>query len=287
MSKDQTRAIVIGVDGQDGSYMAEHLLELGWQVVGLGRRNTPRIGTGHDRFVYSRCDIRSADDLATLLEKHKPHRIYHLAAVHGASGYVYEDGWQDALAVNLGAVHICLEHIRNAAPETRLLYASSLKAFGTPSPAIVSEETPLRSDCLYSITKNAAVELIDYYRNHHGVRASALYLFNHESPRRASNFFLPRVTAMLAAAMKGEAVDNRLASLDFACDWGSALEFMKIGARLLEEDANSDYVIATGRTWTGLEFVEALFGAAGLDWRDHLDIAKPVGSENIRHYQAD
>ncbi len=287
MADHGQKALIIGVDGQDGSYMAEYLLSKKCSVIGVGRRDAPVVGENFSDIKYEQCDVRDAGRLGDVLNEHQPDRIYHLAAVHGSSGYIYEDGWQDALAVNLGAVHICLEYIRKHAPAARLLYASSLKAFGSPSPKQISENTPKISDCLYSITKNAAEDLITYYRRQHGVRASCLYLFNHESPRRAPNFFLPRVTAMLAAALKGEANDNHLASLDFACDWGSAKEFMELGAALLEEEPNQDYVMATGRTWTGSEFVEALFGTAGLDWRQHLQISKTIGSEPVHLYQAD
>ena len=167
------------------------------------------------------------------------------------------------------------------------MYASSLKAFGSPPPATVSEDSPRISDCLYSITKNASADLIDYYRRTHGARSTTLYLFNHESPRRPENFFLPRVVNSLAAAMLGQSDDTTLASLDFACDWGSAKEFMTLGRQVLESPENQDYVVATGKTWTGLEFVEALFLKAGLDWRDHLTVAKTPGSELIVPYHAD
>lgn len=281
------RSLVIGVNGQDGSYLAEHLLAQGSEVVGIGRQDASRYVPREPRYTYHQLDLTQPDALAHALAEVRPDRIYHLAALHGASGFVYEDKWQDALAVNLGSVHVCLEHIRLAAPATRLLYASSLKAFGTPPPEVICEATPRRSSCLYSITKNAATDLIDYYRSHHRVRASVLYLLNHESPRRPANYMLPSMVALLASAIEGKRPAGRLRSLDFACDWGSSAEYMALGCRLLEDNRNQDYVMATGRTLTGEELLSALFARAGLDWRACVELDKPVGSEPIAAYRAD
>ena len=292
-------ALVIGVDGQDGHYLAEGLLAAGVPTFGLGRRvpapgHAPGQTLGHtagettlEGLRYRSVDLTRPERLSDLLDETRPARIYHVAAVHGASGFVYEDKWQAALAVNLASVHICLEYIRTQRPEARLLYASSLKAFGVVPPAVIDETTPRRSDELYAITKNAARDLIDHYRRAHGLGAVSLYLFNHESPRRPANFFMPRVVAALAAAKAGSGERTRLASLDFACDWGSAREFMTLGRALLEEAPTQDFVMATGRTVTGLEFVETFFAEHGLDWRDHLDIGKAPGSEPVHRYRAD
>ncbi|MFD0987434.1 GDP-mannose 4,6-dehydratase [Methyloligella solikamskensis] len=289
-SRSRGRALIIGVNGQDGSYMAEHLLGDGWDVVGIARQAQARHVHSSPRFRYFHLDLNTdREALAGLLRETKPDRIHHVAAVHGAAGFVYEDHWQAALDVNVGSVHTCLEFIRNESPETRLLYASSLKVFGAKPPPIIHEGLPRFSTCLYSITKNAAEELIDYYRTHHGVRATVLYLLNHESPRRPAHFFLPRVTGLLANALaktRGKPLSadktpdlSPLYGLDFTCDWGSSAEYMALGAALLEADENQDYVMATGRSWTGLEFTSALFDLAGLDWREHVEVmSEPDGS---------
>ncbi len=280
-------SLVIGVNGQDGSYLAEHLLARGQEVVGLGRQVAARHVGFDQHFTYRALDLTDGEALAALLTDIQPARIYYLAAVHGAADFIYEEIWQAALKVNLGAVQICLEYLRNAAEPARLLYASSLKAFGDRPPAIVSETSPRLSSCLYSITKNGAFDLIDYYRRQHGVQATVLFLLNHESPRRPAHFFLPRLTAMLAAALKGEARGEPLKSLDFACDWGSSAEFMTIATRLLDQGDHQDYVLGTGKTWTGLEITEALFAAANLEWRDHVDLEKLPGSAPIHRFRAD
>jgi GDPmannose 4,6-dehydratase len=268
------------VNGQDGSYLAEYLLAAGWQVVGVGRQQKPRYLQLAEGFDYLRIDLAQQGALSPVLAAANASHIYYLAAVHGASGFEYESRWQEAVTVNLANVHLCLEYIRTATPTTRLLYASSLKAFGTPPPKVISEFTPRRSQCLYSITKNGASDVISYYRDTHRLRASVLYLFNHDSPRRPAHFVLPRMVSLLARALRGQP-RGRLRSLDFACDWGNAAEFMQLGHRLLEDERNIDYVIATGRTWTGAEFIEALFASAGLDWHDHVELEQPLGTQPI------
>lgn len=280
-------SLVIGVNGQDGSYLAEHLLSEGLNVVGIGRQQASRYVKPAPNFSYRHLDLGDVDALATLLSEIRPDRIYYLAAIHGAAGFSYEETWQAALKVNLGAVQICLEHLRLSGDRGRLLYASSLKAFGAQPPSVVSEASERRSSCLYSITKNGAFDLIDYYRRSHGLRATVLFLLNHESPRRPDHFFLPRLTSLLADSLKGEPKGQPLKSLDFACDWGSSLEYMMMAKRLLDLDDNRDYVLGTGRTWTGLELTEALFAAAGLDWQIHVDLEKAPSSEPIREFRAD
>lgn len=289
LSASGLHALVVGVNGQDGSYLAEHLLSSGWRVTGIGRQPESRfLSADTPGYTYVCADIGvDRNALPAILARTRPDRIYHLAAIHGASGFVYEDHWQDALQVNTGSVHQVLEYIRNEHPDARLLYASSVKAFDANPPPVTHEGLPRASTCLYSITKNASADLIAYYRRQHGVRASVLFLFNHESPRRPNHFVLPRITGMLAAAMRGEAPAEPLRSLNFACDWGSSAEFMELGARLLEAPENQDYVMATGRTWTGLEFTRELFGLAGLDWREHVSVSESPDPSFAATFRAD
>lgn len=286
MAAGPSRAIVLGVNGQDGSYLAEALLAAGVAVTGVGRQPASRYLSEGPLFRFVSLDLAQGNDLPALLGEVRPERIYHVAAIHGAAGFFYEDKWQDALTVNVGSVHHCLEYARKVGG-ARLLYASSVKAFDAETPEVVSEDLVRKSTCLYSITKNATADLIDYYRKRHGIRASTVFLFNHDSPRRPPQFFLPRVTAILARALRDEPQDEVLRSLDFACDWGSAAEFMQISRDLLESDANRDYVLATGKTWTGLEFTAALFRLAGLDWQRYVKLEKAPGSEPVRMFRAD
>ena len=281
------RAAVLGSNGQDGSYLAEHLLAQGHDVLGIARQPASRYVPEGGRFQHHQLDLSDGEALSGTLSAWRPGRIYHLAAIHGASGFVYEDKWQSALKVNVGAVHACLEYIRLENREARLLYASSLKVFGRTPPETISEINPKISSCLYSITKNASKELIDYYRSEHGVQANVVYLFNHESPRRPGHFFLPRVVGILADILKGKAENNRLKTLHFACDWGSSREYMELGAELLERGPNEDHILATGKTWRGEEFVSELFAKAGLNWQEHIELELADDDRPIHLYHGD
>src|SRR6185369_3104620 len=184
-----TRALVLGANGQDGSYLVEALLRRGTDVTGIARQAESR-WVRHPRYHHVGLDIRNSAAVGDFLAKNDPTEIYHLAATHGAAGYFYEPGWQDALGVNLGSVHACLEHMRSARTAPRVFYASSLKAFGAVPPSAIDEETPRVSSCLYSITKNAAADLISYYRGKHGVFLCIGYLLHNHSPRRSDDYFL-------------------------------------------------------------------------------------------------
>jgi GDPmannose 4,6-dehydratase len=267
------RAVVFGVNGQDGTYLAEYLLACGANVLGIGRQGTPRHLPPQERFEYLPLDLADARALARELERFRPTHAFHLAAVHGSAGFIYEPVWSHALAVHVGALHTLLEHARTVEKELRIVYASSAKVFRAPLPARITEDSPMASSCLYSTTKNAARDLISLYRSHHGVRASILYLFNHESVLRPADYFIPRICGALSGALAG--VDSgptktSFKTLDFFCDWGSAREYMEFAAAVANIEDSGDFIVATGRTWHGREFAEALFERHGLNYRDFI-----------------
>lgn len=256
-------ALVLGVNGQDGSYIAEILIERGYNVTGIARQNAPR-WIEPERFRYRTLDIADASALDALLAEIMPGEIYHMAAIHGASGYFYEPVWREALAVNVACVHTCLEHMRLRDSSARLFYPSSLKAFGAHPPPLISAATPRISDCLYSITKNAAADLIQFYRAKHGSFASIGYYFNHDSPRRPDNYFLPRLAARIAAGVSRKGAAPEITSLDFWCDWGSSREFAELSVDLLQAEQPGDAVVATGHPVYAGALAEELCAAAGL-----------------------
>ena len=253
---------MLGVNGQDGSYIAETLLDRGHTVTGAGRQAVSR-WVDPTRFNYIQLDIADKDALDDLLSRSMPDQVYHMAAVHGSAGHAYEAVWQRALAVNVASVHTCLEYMRCQSPATRLFYPSSLKVFGNPPPAEVDEATPRVSSCLYSITKNAATELIDYYRARHSSWACIAYYFNHDSPRRPDSYFLPRLTAQIAASVQQDVSAPSVNSLDFWCDWGSSREFMEMTVDLMGLDAPRDVVIATGQPVYAGDLARALAERVG------------------------
>ena len=191
-------ALILGVNGQDGSYLAEEMLGRGYAVTGAARQATSR-WVDPRRFRYLTLDIADHAALDSLLDALRPQVICHLAASHGPAGHSYEGTWRKTLDINLGTLHVCLEHLRTRAPDARLFYPSSVKAFGTDPPSVITEETPRVSDCLYGITKNAAYDLVQYYRARHALWVGLGIFFNHDSPRRPESYFLPRLAARLAA----------------------------------------------------------------------------------------
>lgn len=264
---------MLGVNGQDGSYLAEVLIARGYVVTGAGRQARSR-WVDPTRFRYVALDLSDAAPLDALLSEVQPDEIYHMAAVHGSAGHAYEGGWREALALNVGSVHTCLEYMRRR-PEVRLFYPSSVKVFGTNPPSIINEETLRVSKCLYSITKNAATELIHYYRAQHGIFASIGYYFNHESPRRPDSYFLPRLVGQIAAQLgrRDEAPD--IATLDFWCDWGSSQEFMELTVDLLQAEGPCDVIFATGAPVYAAALSADLSAAAGLPPSGSLGGGKP------------
>jgi GDPmannose 4,6-dehydratase len=257
-----TRSLILGVNGQDGSYIADVLLARGHKVIGVARQVQSR-WVDPRRFDYVRLNAADSDELDGLLSRTMPDRIFHMAAIHGSAGHAYEAVWREALALNVGSVHTCLEYMRNLKPSTRLFYPSSLKVFGDPPPSEVDEATPRVSSCLYSITKNAATELIHQYRARHRIWACIGYYFNHDSPRRTDTYFLPRLVAQIAASLRKDVSSPDVATLDFWCDWGSSREFMELTVDLLEQDTPQDVVIATGRPVYAADLARVLAEGVG------------------------
>ncbi len=274
-----TTALILGSNGQDGSYLADVLLDRGHDVVGVARQAQSR-WVSHPRFRHVQLDVGDAEALAHLLGELNPDRIYALAAVHGSSGFSYEPIWGAALDVNLKSIHTCLEYLRTRNPVGRMFMASSLKAFGDAPPAVIDESTPRVSSCLYGITKNAAADLIAYYRAHHGVWASVGWLFNHDSPRRPGDYFLPRLAGQLAAYLRDGQAGEPLATLDFWCDWGSSLEFMTAAASLLELDNPYDVVVASGAPIHAVKLAAALSEAAGIEARSWVKTRAEISPDS-------
>lgn len=257
-----TRALVLGVNGQDGSYLTEVLLESGHAVTGVALQSESR-WVDAARFNYVQLDSADEDALRGLLRRTMPDQIYHMAAIHGPAGYTYESEWREALALNVGSVHTCLEHIRVSSPATRLFYPSSIKVFGNPPPSEIDEATPRVASCLYSITKNAATELVHYYRQHHGSWACVSYYFNHDSPRRPDTYFLPRLAAQVAGSLRKDVSSPSVANLDFWCDWGSSREFMEMTVDLLRLESPRDVVMATGQPVYAADLARDLAASVG------------------------
>tara|TARA_B100000787_G_scaffold30935_1_gene20785 strand:- start:12010 stop:13017 length:1008 start_codon:yes stop_codon:yes gene_type:complete len=271
--------IVLGVNGQDGSYAAECLLAKGYKVVGIGRQGQSTWIDKQPNYHYGTIDLLKFDDLYSVLVAIEPILIFNAAAVHGSNNFLYENVWTDAHAVNTYLTHGILEYIRNSSANCSYLYLSSSKAFGSEYPRVVDEQTPVVGTCIYSITKNASTDLISYYRTKHHVHATVVWTFNHESPRRTGSYFVSKVVDILAKSIEDSDYVGDIYTLDFWCDWGDAEEFMKICVDLAFGDDGGGFVLATGETLWARDFVEKLFITYGLKYSDHIN---EIGPQKIK-----
>ncbi len=263
-------ALVICVNGQDGSYLAELLLRRNYQVVGCGRDDVSRYVRPTKGFIYQKIDLRDLESFAALVRRASPDFVFHFAAVHGAAGFVYEDKWRDMMTVNVLTLHVLLDYARLEARPVRIIYAGSAKIFPTPLIGTINEEAPARATCLYSIGKIASRDLIALYRDQHGVAATNLVLFNHESVRRPSNYFLPTIARCMASAAIDSSHRISVKTLDFWADWSAAEEIMDFAIDIAERADVPEVIMASGTTWHGRAAAEYLFAQRGLDMRDHV-----------------
>jgi len=280
------KAIVIGANGQDGTFLVRHLLQKKYRVLGIGRQRESRWGIESPLFSYYHADLRDTNILSKLLTRFQPDLIFHVAAVHSSAGGIYEPLFADMLKVNVASVHSILEHLRQHLGG-RFIYASSAKVFGDPPPAIITKDTPKKNQCLYSITKNTAYHLIEYYRSQHNVMASVVYLFNHESELRPDHFFISTIIKLLVSAIEDPHHVSDINTLDFYCNWGSAKEYMHIIIDMLEKAPSKDFVLATDRCIYARDLVKNLFEDYGLKYRSHIKEKCHSNFETNRTYSVD
>lgn len=281
----QQLSLVLGVNGQDGSYLAEALIALGRQVIGVGRQEFSKYIKDSEYFTYRQLDIANTQELVIFLDELSPTKIYHVAAIHGAAGFKYEDKWMDTHSVTTLSVHAILEYLRLKGAGS-LIYTSSSKAFGESPPPIVSENTKRISSCIYSIAKNSATDLIHYYRAKYGVCASVLWTFNHESPRRGIEYFIPKIVNCLANALKNPGHKTEVFTLNFYSDWSDACELMNIAISVSDRDLPEDFIFASGNTVFARDFVSHLFSKFGLDYRNHI-IEENYSEATLSKWNAD
>ena len=263
------RSLVLGVNGQDGSYLAEILLQRGYDVVGCGRDDESRYVHG-EGFTYAKTDMRDLGALNRCVRRVSPDLVFHFAAIHGAAGFKYEEAWRDMMTVNVLSLHVLLEYARLQNHSARILYAGSSKMFPTPLAGRIDEATPARATCLYSIGKIAARDLIEQYRDRHGVKATNLVFFNHKSVRRPSNYFLPTIARSIARAKADASHRTQIKTLDFRMDWSAAEDLMDLSVDIARGSNGREVIMASGKTWLARTAVTHLFAQHGLDARDHI-----------------
>jgi GDPmannose 4,6-dehydratase len=275
-------ALITGITGQDGSYLAEFLLAKGYEVHGIIRRsssfNTARIDhiyqDPHDKnpkLILHYGDMSDGVGLTNLVREIKPDEVYNLAAqshVQVSFTMPQYTGQIDGV----GPV-VLLEAIRAAGNETRFYQASTSELYGsTPPPQ--NEESIFRPRSPYAAAKLMAYWTTVNYREAYGIHATNGILFNHESPRRGETFVTRKITRAVADIAHGKSKKLYLGNVDSVRDWGYAKEFVESMWMMLQQDRPSDYVVATGVGATVQQFVEVAFAHAGLNWQDHLEIDK-------------
>ena len=268
----QKRALITGITGQDGSYLAELLLEKGYEVFGLRRRlsadNSWRIDHLKDRLTLIPGDLLDQLSLIRVIERARPHELYNLAAMSFVPA-----SWDQPMLTgefNSQGVTRVLEAIRAVDPAIRLYQASSSEMFGKVREVPQRESTPFYPRSPYGVSKVFAHYITVNYRESYGLFAVSGILFNHESPRRGLEFVTRKVTDGVARIKTGKARELRLGNLNAHRDWGFAGDYVRAMWMMLQQDAPDDYVIATGESHSVQDLVEIAFGHAGLDWKDHV-----------------
>lgn len=280
-------ALVLGVNGQDGSYLAERLVHNKWRVIGIGRQEAARPEIVRLIAQYRSLDLTDIDAFENLLEIYCPDVIFHAAAVHGAAGFDYETVWQSAHKVNMLSLHAALEYARRTGDKAQIIYFGSAKMFGQLDGRSISEASARSSSCIYSITKNAAADLVAYYRKRYCLDASVVWLFNHESPRRPDQYFMMKVLNALVRAVKNPSHKTTVMSLDFWCDWGHAKEYMQLIADGCDALRGKDIVLATGRTVWAREMISELFARYSLTVEDHILTQNHSDKSERTYWKAD
>jgi GDPmannose 4,6-dehydratase len=270
------RALITGITGQDGSYLAELLLSKGYEVHGIVRRvaiedpvhRLKRIQHLLESVSLHSASLESYASIHSVVEQIQPDECYHLAAQSFVT-YSFDDEFS-TLNTNINGTHYLLSALFRLAPKCRFYFAGSSEMFGSAVETPQHEATRFRPRSAYGISKLAGHELTRNYREAHGLYASSGILFNHESPRRGYEFVTRKITSGVARIVAGKQSHLPLGNLAARRDWGHAREYVEAMWLMLQQDQPDDFVIATGKSHSVEDFAATAFAAVGLDWRDHV-----------------
>jgi GDPmannose 4,6-dehydratase len=283
------KALITGITGQDGSYLAELLLEKGYEVHGIVRRvamEDPehrmwRIRGLLDRLHLHSASLESYPSIFRAIQKVLPDECYHLASQSFVS-VSFEDEFS-TLNTNINGTHYVLAAVKEAAPHARFYFAASSEMMGKAAQVPQTEQTPFHPRSAYGISKVAGFHLTRNYREAYGLHATSGILYNHESPRRGYEFVTRKITHHVALIKAGLAKELRLGNLDARRDWGHARDSVQAMWLMLQQDVPDDYVVATGEAHSVREFAQRAFECAGLDWQKYVVIDpaffRPVETE--------
>jgi GDPmannose 4,6-dehydratase len=272
------KALITGITGQDGSYLAEHLLSLGYDVHGLVRRvaledpqrRFSRLAHMLDKITLHPASIESYPSIFHVVSKHDFDECYHLAA-QSFVAESFQDGFS-TMNTNINGTHYVLAALRELRPNCRFYFAGSSEMFGKVAEVPQVETTGFHPRSPYGISKVAGFDLTRNYREAYDMFCVNGILFNHESPRRGHEFVTRKITSTVARIKLGFTDELRIGNLDAQRDWGHAKDYVRAMHLMLERDAPDDYVVATGETHTVREFCERAFGEVGLDYEKYVKI---------------
>jgi GDPmannose 4,6-dehydratase len=266
------RALITGITGQDGSYLAELLLKKGYEVIGMVRRsstvNFERIAHIQDQVELTSADLLDEASLIHILREYRPNEVYNLAA----QSFVQTSFNQPVLTGEITALGVTrlLDAIRLVDPDVRFYQASSSEMFGKVQAVPQIESTPFYPRSPYGVAKLYGHWITVNYRESYDLHASSGILFNHESPRRGLEFVTRKITHAVAKIKLGQQQELRLGNLEAQRDWGFAGDYVDAMWRMLQQDTPDDYVVATNETHSVREFCEIAFSHVGLNYEDHV-----------------
>ena len=274
----QKKALITGITGQDGSYLAEHLLSLGYEVHGIVRRVALEDPTHHlwrllpiaDRLNFHSGTLESFPALYKIMREVRPDECYHLASQSFVS-ISFEDEFS-TMQTNINGTHYLLAAIKDTSPECRFYFAGSSEMFGKVEETPQRETTRFHPRSVYGITKVAGFELTRNYREAYDLFTCTGILFNHESPRRGYEFVTRKISSTAARIKLGLEKELRLGNIDAKRDWGFSGEYVRIMHSMLQQDNPDDYVIGTGKTHSVREFMQIVFEELKLNYEDYLVI---------------
>lgn len=270
------RALITGITGQDGSYLAEFLLSKGYDVHGIVRRvaiEDPihrlwRIQGILDQVSLHSASLESYPSIFRVIEEVQPDECYHLAAQSFVS-YSFDDEFS-TIGTNINGTHYVLSAIKERAPECKVYFAGSSEMFGNAQSVPQNEETPFHPRSPYGISKVAGFHLTRNYREANGLFACNGIMFNHESERRGFEFVTRKVSSSVARISLGLETELRLGNLGAKRDWGYAPDYVRAMWLMLQQSTPEDFVIATGKSFTVRQLVERAFNIVGLNWQDYV-----------------
>lgn len=285
-------ALITGITGQDGSYLAELLLEKGYIVHGIvmeEEMKTPqqsftRLQTILDRIILHQADLHIPSQVNKIFNIVRPDECYHLAAQSFVS-YALQDE-SSTITANVNGTYSMLAALKKYVPDCRFYFAGSSEMFGNVQNSPQDENTPFNPRSIYGVTKVAGYFLTKYYRQNHGIFTCSGIAYNHESERRGYEFVTRKITSGVAKIKLGKETNIRLGNIEARRDWGYAPEYTRAMWMMLQQDNPDDYVIGTGITHSVKEFLEIAFGVLDLDWEKYViideDLYRPIETIELK-----